>query len=51
VVRVPDCKPRGPEFDLRHYQIFRVAVVLERGPLKFVSINDELLGRKVAALV
>jgi hypothetical protein len=33
VVRVPDCLHRGPEFDSRRYQIFRVAVGLERGPL------------------
>jgi hypothetical protein len=32
VVRVPGCYPRGPEFDSRHYQIFCVAVGLERGP-------------------
>jgi hypothetical protein len=31
VVRVPGCKPRGPEFDSRRYQIFSLAVVLERG--------------------
>jgi hypothetical protein len=33
VVSVPGCYPRGPEFDSRRYQIFRVAVGLERGPL------------------
>jgi hypothetical protein len=26
-------RPRGPGFDSRRYQIFRVAVGLERGPL------------------
>jgi hypothetical protein len=33
------------------YQIFCIAVGLERGPLSFVGINEELLERKVAALV
>jgi hypothetical protein len=33
VVRVPGSKPRGPRFDSRGYQIFWVAVGLERGPL------------------
>jgi hypothetical protein len=43
VVTVPGCRPRGPEFDFRHYQIFCVAVGLERGPLSRVRINEELL--------
>jgi hypothetical protein len=33
VVRVPGSKPRGPWLDSRRYQIFWVAVGLERGPL------------------
>jgi hypothetical protein len=33
VVRLPGCRPRGPEFDSRRCQIFWVAVDLERGPL------------------
>jgi hypothetical protein len=33
VVRVPGYRPRGPGFDFWSYQIFRVAVGLERGPL------------------
>jgi hypothetical protein len=33
VVRVSGCYPRGPGFDSRRYQIFWVAVGLERGPL------------------
>jgi hypothetical protein len=51
VVRFRDCKPRGPGFDLRRYQIFCVAVGLERGPLSVVRINEQLLNRKVAAPV
>jgi hypothetical protein len=42
---------RGPGFDSRHYQIFCVAVGLERGSLSIVRINEELLERKVAAPV
>jgi hypothetical protein len=38
--RVPGCKPRDPEFDSRRYQIFCVAVGLERGPLSLVRINE-----------
>jgi hypothetical protein len=37
---------RGPGFDSRRYRIFWVTVVLERGPLSPVSINEELLERK-----
>jgi hypothetical protein len=33
VVRLPGCKPRGPGFDSRLYQILWVAVGLERGSL------------------
>jgi hypothetical protein len=33
VVRLPGCRPRGSWFDYRRYQIFWVAVGLERGPL------------------
>jgi hypothetical protein len=40
------CRPRGPEFDSRRYQIFRVAKGLEPGPLSLVRINEELLERK-----
>jgi hypothetical protein len=41
---------RRPGFDSRHYQKKKV-VDLERGPLNFVSTTEELLDRKVAALV
>jgi hypothetical protein len=51
MVRVPGSKPRGPEFNSGRYQIFCVAVGLERGPLSLVRINEELLERKVAAPV
>jgi hypothetical protein len=51
VVRVPRCRHRGPGFDMWRYQIFLVAVGLERGPLSFASINEEVLERKVAAAV
>jgi hypothetical protein len=33
-------------FDSRRYHIFLEVVVLERGPLSFVSTIEELLGRK-----
>jgi hypothetical protein len=33
VVRLPGYRGRGPGFDSRRYQIFWVAVGLERGPL------------------
>jgi hypothetical protein len=42
---------RGPGFDSRRYQISRVAVGLERGPLSLVRINEVLLEREVAAPV
>jgi hypothetical protein len=32
-IRVPGCRPRGPGFDSRRSQIFRLAMGLERGPL------------------
>jgi hypothetical protein len=51
VVRVPGCLHRGPGFDPRCYQIFCVAVGLERGTLSLVRINEELLEREVAAPV
>jgi hypothetical protein len=48
VVRVPDYRSRGTEFDSRHYQIFWEVVGLERGPLSLVSIIEELLGRNIS---
>jgi hypothetical protein len=38
-------------FDSRRYLIFREIVGLEQGPLSLMSTIEELLGRKVAALV
>jgi hypothetical protein len=46
VVRVPGCRHRGPGFDSRRYQIFCIAVGLERGSLCLVRINEELLESK-----
>jgi hypothetical protein len=43
VARVPGKISRGPACDSRRYQIFCVAVGLERGPLILVKINEELL--------
>jgi hypothetical protein len=51
VVRVSGYSCRGPRFDSRRFQIFCVAVGLYGGPLSLVSINDDLLERKVAAPV
>jgi hypothetical protein len=45
------CRHRGPGFDSQLYQIFRVVVGLERGPLSIASINEELFEKKVAAAV
>jgi hypothetical protein len=42
---------RGPGFDSWSYHIFCVAMGLERGPLGFVTISEELLETKVAAPV
>jgi len=38
LVRVSGYRYRGPGFDPRRYQIFRVVVGLERGPLSLVSL-------------
>jgi hypothetical protein len=51
VVRVPGYRSRSPVFDSRRYQIFWEVVGLERDPLRFVRIIEELLERKVAAPV
>jgi hypothetical protein len=44
MVRVPDYRSRGPEFNSRRCQIFWV-VGLEQGSLSLVSTFEELLGR------
>jgi hypothetical protein len=43
VVRVLGCKPTGPGFNSRLYQILSVEMGLKRGPLNLVRINQELL--------
>ena len=43
VVRVSGYRHRGPGFDPRRYQIFRVVVGLERGPLSLVRSIEEPL--------
>jgi hypothetical protein len=48
VARLPCYSRRGPGFDFRRYQIFGVAVNLERGPLSLVRINEGLLERKIS---
>ena len=49
VVRVSGYRYRGPGFDSRRYQIFRVVVGLERGPLSFVRSLRSYLNKKVGA--
>ena len=43
VVRVSGYRYRGLGFDSRRYQIFRVVLGLERGPLSLVRSIEELL--------
>jgi hypothetical protein len=45
------CKPGDPVFDSQRYQIFCIAVGLKLDPLSLVSINEEILERKVVAPV
>jgi hypothetical protein len=47
IARVPGYSQRSPVLYSRRYHIFRVAVGLERGPLIFMSINEELVERKI----
>jgi hypothetical protein len=51
VARVPNYRSGGPAFDSPCYQIFCVAVGLERDPFSLVKITEELLEGKVAAPV
>jgi hypothetical protein len=37
VVRLPGCRPKGPSFDSQRYQIFWVAVGLERGLFSYLK--------------
>jgi hypothetical protein len=46
-----DAVARGPGFDSRHYEIFCIAVGLDGVHSALVRINEELLERKVVALV
>jgi hypothetical protein len=45
VVRVPDYRSGGPEFDSRALQKEEKIVGLERGSLSLISTTEELLGR------
>jgi hypothetical protein len=51
MIRAVSFRPRGLGFDSRRYQIFCLAVGLERGVFNLVRINEKLLERKVAAPV
>jgi hypothetical protein len=51
MVRVPGYRSRGPQFESWSYQIFREVVDVERGPLSLVRIIEDLLERKIVALV
>jgi hypothetical protein len=46
VVRVPGCKPRDPGFVSQRYQIFCVAMSLERVPISHMRINEEFPPKK-----
>jgi hypothetical protein len=46
VLRVPSNWSRDPGFNSQRYQIFWAVVGLERGPLSFVRIIEELFERK-----
>jgi hypothetical protein len=43
MVSVPGYRSRCPGFDSRRYKVFWEVVFLERGPLSFVRITEELL--------
>jgi hypothetical protein len=43
VVRVPGYRSRRPRFDSRCYHFFLEVVGLKRGPLRLVSITEEIL--------
>jgi hypothetical protein len=51
VVRVPGCRPRGPGFDIGATTSSEQQWVWNGVHSALVSINEELLGRKVAASV
>jgi hypothetical protein len=51
VVRVPGYRFWDREIGSLRYKIFREALGLERGSLSLVSTTEELLDRKVAAVV
>jgi hypothetical protein len=51
MVTVPVYSSRGPGFDSGRYEILWEIVGLERGPLSFVRIIEELLEWKIAAPV
>jgi hypothetical protein len=51
LVRVPGYRSRGPGSIPSATRVSEQVVGLERGPLSLVSTIEELLGRKIAALV
>jgi hypothetical protein len=51
VIRVHACRPRGLGLDSWRYKLFSVAMGLKPVPLALVSINEELLERKIGAPV
>jgi hypothetical protein len=48
MLRASGYRSRGPWFDSRRHQIFLEVAGLERGPLSFISINEELLEWKIS---
>jgi hypothetical protein len=51
MVRIPGYRSRGYEFDSRRYQIIWEVVGLQLRPLSLVRTTEELLRRKIEALV
>jgi hypothetical protein len=51
VIIVLAYRPRSSGSDFSRYDISRVVVGIEHGPLSFAKISEELLGRKLASSV